>query len=140
MMLDEKRLNQLQKLQSKAVLQIKPGQNTDMLYKSMKILTVRKLVLLEILKLGYRVCNYLLPKPLEQCITTDHNAKSNVKLHGYNTRLKHVPNLPILSNTAYRNSALFDCVKQFQKLPVSLQQEPKYRNFVSKVKQMLSTS
>ena len=136
----ESRLNQLQKLQTKAIAQIKPRQETLVSLKSLRILDVRELILLETLKLGYKVCNGLLPKPLENCIITDHNAKSNAKQHCYDTRLKHVPNLPVVSNTLYKTSALFDHVKQFQKLPVNLQQESKYSNFVKRVKQMLTNS
>ena len=137
-MLDKKWLNQLQKLQNRAVLQIKSGAEVNSMRSSLNILDVKNLILLETLKMGYKVCHHLLPRPLEQCITTDHNSRSNVKQHGYNTRLKHVPNLPIATNSAYRSSSLFDCVKQFQKLPVSLQQEPKYQKYIRRVKQRLN--
>ena len=89
-MLSEQRLNQLQNLQNKAIKQISPNQDPVDGMKSLKILPVKKLIRLETLKLGYKVCNGMLPKPLEICITTDHNSQSTVKQHKYNTRLKHV--------------------------------------------------
>ena len=137
-MITEHRLSQLQKLQNKAIMQIKPKQAIIDSMKVLNILSVKKLIRLETLKLGYKVCNGMLPKPLETSIMTDHNQQSTAKRHNYNTRLKHVPNLPKVTNTIYRNSSLFDCVKQYQKLPVRLQQEAKYAKFVKKVKKMLT--
>ena len=138
-MLSEFRLNQLQKLQNRAIKQIVPEHDVLGSMKLLKILPVKKLIQLELLKLGYKVCNRTLPKPLETCITTDHNSQSTIKQHNYNTRLKHVPNLPNVVNT-YRNSPLFDCVKQYQKLPISLQQETKFNKFVYHVKKLLANS
>ena len=139
-MLSEFRLNQLQKLQNRAIKQIVPEHDVLGSMKLLKILPVKKLIQLELLKLGYKVCNRTLPKPLETCITTDHNSQSTIKQHNYNTRLKHVPNQPNVVNTLYRNSPLFDCVKQYQKLPISLQQETKFNKFVYHVKKLLANS
>ena len=136
-MLSKQRINKLQTLQNRAVKQIVSGDDVIGNMKSLNILPVRKLIRLEVLKLGYKVCNKMLPKPLEICITTDHNMLTTTKQHRYNTRLKHVPNLPAVMNKAYRNSPLFDCVKQYQKLPISLQQEGKYKSFVYHVKKLL---
>ena len=139
-MLSESRLNQLQNLQNRAIKQIVPKQEILSSMKSLKILSVKNLIRLEILKLGYKVCNKMLPKLLEICITTDHNLQSTTKHHNYNTRLKHVPNLPNVVNKLYRTSPLFDCVKQYQKLPISLQQESKFNKFVYQVKKLLANS
>ena len=133
-MLSEQRINKLQNLQNRAIKQIESSDDVVRSMKSLNILPVWKLIRLEILKLGYKVCNEMLPKPLETCITTDHNMLSITKQHKYNTRLKHVPNLPVVMNKLYRNSPLFDCVKQYQKLPISLQQEGKFNRFVYHVK------
>ena len=139
-MLNEQRIKQLQNLQNRAIKQIVPNEDVLHSMKLLNILTVKKLIRLEILKLGYKVCNGMLPKPLEICITTDHNSQSTTKQHKYNTRLKHVPNLPKVMNKLYRNSPLFDCVKQYQKLPISLQQEAKFNKFVYHVKKLLVNS
>ena len=139
-MLTEQRLGQLQKLQNKAIMQIKPKYTITDSMKFLNILSVKKIILLKTLKLGYKLCNGMLPKPLETCIMTDHNSQSIAKQHNYNTRLKHVPNLPNVTNTLYRNSSLFDCVKQYQKLPIRLQQEANYAKFMRNVKRMLANN
>ena len=61
-MLSEQRINKLQALQNRAVKQIASGYDVVDSMKSLNILSVRKLIRLEILKLGYKVCNEMLPK------------------------------------------------------------------------------
>ena len=84
---------------------------------------VQKMIHLELYKLGFKLINNMLPKPLTHALMTDHQASSTVKVHRYETRKKSVLNLPKISNNCYRNSFLFKAVSLYSKLPTDVTQQ-----------------
>ena len=84
-------INQIQAVQDKAVLCIKLGLKPTQAYHKHKILTVDCMIELEMCKLGYRMTNNMLPKPLYCALQMDQHEKSTVKLHRYETRNKPIP-------------------------------------------------
>ena len=136
-MLDAYNLNKLQVLQNKAVSTLNTDLSTDAVYKKHKILRIRSLIKLEEYKLGYKLCHNLLPKPLSDCLLTDHYDKSTKKTHGYNTRHKSTPNLPNVKSHKYRNSLLFSTVQSYMHLPLECKESNILPLFVKRCKTML---
>ena len=136
-MVDTYSLNKLQKLQNKAVSTLFPKLSTDICYSKSKILRVRGLIKLEEYKLGYKLCHNRLPRPLHECLLTDHCEKSTEKQHGYNTRHKSTPNLPQTKTRKYRNSLLFSTIQSYMHLPLDCKGCKTLTLFVRKCKTML---
>ena len=136
-MLDACNLNKLQKLQNKAVSTLYTKLNIDAGFKKSKILRVRSLIKLEEYKLGYKMCHNLLPKPLRECLLTDHYDKTTKKTHGYNTRHKSTPNLPNAKSHKYRNSLLFSTIQSYMHLPLDCKESKTLSSFVKRCKTML---
>ena len=88
-------------MQRAAVSLIDPTMVTDELFQKHKILTFDRLVCLEQLKIGYKLCNNLLPTNYENLIRHDHRGYCTDKKHTYHTRNKHIPNLPLVQNNKY---------------------------------------
>ena len=87
-------LKQIQNQQDKAVKLIDFKHKKGDIYRIHRNLNVHQLTNLELCKLGYRLTNNLLPKPLTNVLLSDHQNKNLGKTHGYNTRHKSIPNLP----------------------------------------------
>ena len=83
------------------------------IHKKHKVLRVEDLIKLEQYKLGYKACNNLLPARLLTCLFTDSKDRTLKKTHGYNTRHKEIPNVPVMSGTKYRNSFMYMCMKEY---------------------------
>ena len=81
-----------------------------------KILPFDTLVRFEQCKLGYKLCNNLLPTKLSKNMTQDHRSHSTVKTHRYPTCSKKIPNLPQITGTKYRSSFLFRAIKEYSDL------------------------
>ena len=75
--------------------------------KETRILPVRKIVNLEQAKLGFKLCNDMLPTTLSKALLTDHTSASIEKKHRYNTGHKKIPNLPPAQTKQYRDSFLY---------------------------------
>ena len=82
-MISNKMLNRLQRIQFECLNYIKKGTSQP---HELKLLSVKQLVQLEHVKLGYRLQNKLLPKKILQIIATDSSNKSLEKTHRYHTR------------------------------------------------------
>ena len=136
-MVDTQNLNKLQKLQNKAVSTLYPKLSTDLCFSKSKILRVKCLIKLEEYKLGYKLCHELLPRPLHECLLTDHCEKSTVKKHSYNTRHKSTPNLPQAKTRKYRNSLLFSTIQSYMHLPLDCKECHTLASFVRKCKTLL---
>ena len=109
----QKRLQSvIAKVQRKAVKLIDPTMGIDDVFTVYKILPFDKLVRLEQCKLGYKLCNNLLPTNLAKNMKQDHRKQSTVKDHRYPTRSKKIPNLPQASDSKYRSSFLFRAIKE----------------------------
>ena len=84
-------INRLTKIQTSCLKYIDP--NSD--FKENKILKIESLIELENSKFGYKLIHGLLPKKIETACMFDHNKTNLNKTHGYHTRHKRIPNVPI---------------------------------------------
>ena len=100
-------LKRIQTIQNNCLRCIKPKMCLSDIHKKHKILRVEDSIKIEQFKLGYRVCNNLLPPKLLTCLLTDSKDKTLRKTHKYNTRRKEIPNVPVMSSTMYRNSYIY---------------------------------
>ena len=98
LMITKKQNKQLTKLQRVTMSLIDTTMETDEIVKKYKILELEKLVRLEQMKIGYKLCHNLLPTKVTDLISHDHMGKSITKEHRYQTRNKYIPNLPPVSN------------------------------------------
>ena len=121
--------------QDKAVKLINYRQKKVDIYRTYRILNVHQLTNSELCKVGYRLTNNLLPKPLTNELLSDQHNKNLGKTHGYNTRCKSIPNLPRANNSRYRNSYLFQAISNYIKLPDSVTKQPTLRSFINRCKQ-----
>ena len=80
--------HKLIKIQNKCVSQINPAVYIADVYSTKHLLNLHQIIRLEQLKLGYKVCNHMLPPHVSKEMLTDQNSKSIVKTHTYETRKK----------------------------------------------------
>ena len=106
-LIKESDLNTLQKIQNKCLRCILQKESIPDILKETRILPVRKIVNLEQAKLGFKLCNNMLPTTLSKALLTDHTSASIEKKHRYNTRHKKIPNLPPAQTKQYRDSFLY---------------------------------
>ena len=78
-------LNKVLSLLNECVKIIASSTNVGNSYKLLKILPLRELILLENYKFGYKVMHHLLPKKIQEIVTTDKNNANLTKVHSYNT-------------------------------------------------------
>ena len=67
-------------------------------YKKEKIFRLQQLITLENNKIGYQMDKDLLPKNVSHLLWTDSRNKTLKKIHGYQTREKHLPKYQRLLN------------------------------------------
>ena len=103
----------IQTIQNTCLRCIEPKLWPEESNKKHKILKVEDLIKLEQYKLGYKACNKLLPTRLLTCLFTDSKDRSLKKSHGYNTRYKEIPNVPVMSSLKYRKSFMYMCMKEY---------------------------
>ena len=78
-MISRKQNKQLTKLQRMAISLIDTTMKTDEIVKKYKILELEKLVKLEQMKIGYKLCHNLLPAKVADLIRHDHTGQSITK-------------------------------------------------------------
>ena len=108
--------------------------------KELCVLPVHKLIKLEQAKLGFKLCNNMLPMRLSEALLTNHTSASIKKQHKYNTRCKQIPNLPSAHSTQYKNSFLCKAISNYSDLPVKLLQIKGLHNFTVECKKYLHTA
>ena len=101
-----------------------------------KIIKVADLINLELCKLGYKLCHDLLPKKLAENMKKDHKHLSIVKTHKYPTRSKKIPNLLQVTSAKYRSSFLYNCIKAYGELDLSIRQSKTLTAFMKACKIM----
>ena len=79
-------------------------------FKRLQILRVMDLIELEQAKLGYKLCNRLLPTVLIRLMMHDYDNSTMVKSHSYQTRQKNIPNRPNTKLNLYRKSFLYQAI------------------------------
>ena len=137
-MMSKSQLDRLQKQQNKCIRLITNEHANVEDYKRLKILDITSLIRLENYKHGYKLNNNLLPIPVAKSCTSDSTHQSIMKQHNYNTRNKHLPNVPKATNKKYRSSFLYQHIKDFQQLPDSIKNDSTtFPSFVRRCKKHL---
>ena len=127
-------LLRVQSVQNKCVEIISGNKNIELNFKSQKILNIKELIKMQEIKVGYRLINKMLPNKISQQMQSDSKRKSLIKTHTYNTRGKKIPNLPKVTKSNYINSYLYQSIKQFMLLPLTLQNMPTLSIFITNYK------
>ena len=138
-MLKECDLKMLQKIQNNSLKCVKPKQSLSDINRELCVLPVHKLIKLEQAKLGFKICNNMLPTRLSEALLTDHMSMSIKKQHKYNAS-KQIPNLPSAHSTQYRNSFLCKAISTYSDLPVKILQIKGLHNFTVECKKYLHTT
>ena len=137
LMLSKKACKNLAQLQRAAVSLINPNMCMKEVFKKYGILKFEKLVQLEQLKIGYKLCNSLLLVSLVAQISYDHKGQSTSKNHRYHTRNKQISNLPLVHNSKYKSSFLFCAVKEYSAINGKIQESKTLNSFARKCKKYL---
>ena len=134
--MSQDQISKLTKIQTKCISYI--DQTCD--FKSLKILKISSIIDLENCKFGYKLINGILSIKIEECCLYDNNRQSLTKTHGYYTRNKKIPNVPIKMNKQYRASFLNKGSQSLLKLPMEIREKPNLRSFTKALKSHLFTS
>ena len=106
-MINQSKLNDLQRVQDNCVKQLDLSMTLPDIYKKHGLLKISQIIKLEQLKLGYKLTHKLLPESLTSQLCTGPDKECLVKQHSYKTRTKDLLNLPLVKNTTYRKSFLY---------------------------------
>ena len=120
-MIKKKLMTGITRLQQKTIRLVDNTMSIDKVFTRYRILPFKQIVRLEQCKLGYKLCNNLLPQNFAKSMKQDHNMQSITKTHKYPTRNKHIPNLPHASVDKYCNSFLYRAIKEYSDLSPTLQ-------------------
>ena len=135
-MLSSGQIIQLCTIQRKCVRMIDSSVPTIEAFKKLQILTVSDMINLEQGKLGYKLCNGLLPSVLTHLMSHDFNNCAIVKNHSYRTRQKDIPNRPNAKLRLYRKSFLYQAIACYSKLDKKLRDSPTLFSFSKKLKKI----
>ena len=105
--------------------------------KTERILTLKEMIYLENVKLGYKLQHGLLPKNVHKLLWTDSKDTTLKKTHHYNTRCKNLPSLPKAMSRFYHNNFQLHCIKKYMTVPVETRNSKTLQIFVQKVKKSL---
>ena len=130
-------INSLQKIQDDCMRSILPKKSVSETYKQLQVLPIKKIIALEKAKMGYKLCNDMLPKKLTETLLTDQNDMSIKKSHKYGTRKKHIPNHPSANSTTYHNSFLYNAISSYSALPSDISKSKTLHCFVASCKKHL---
>ena len=130
-------VNKLIKIQNRCVSQINPAACITEIYSTQHLLNLHQIIRLEQLKLGFKLCNHMLPPCVSKEMLTDQNSKSIVKAHTYETRKKNIPNRPNTRDQLYMRSFLYQAALAYGNLPDKLRSIENYHRFVKECKQHL---
>ena len=136
-MIKKKLMKDITRLQRNAVKLIDKSMPTDKVFTKYHILPFEQLVRLEQCKLGFKLCNNLLPQNLAKSMKYDHNMQIIIKTHKYSTRNKHIPNLPHARVEKYCNSFLYRAIKEYSDLNPTLHNCKTLSTFSHKCKRTL---
>ena len=136
-MLSSGQITQLCTIQRKCVRMIDNSVPISEAFKKLQILTVPDMINLEQSKLGYKLCNGLLPLVLTRLMMHDFNNCTIVKNHSYRTRQKGIQNRPNVKLSLYRNSFLYQAIACYSKLDKKLRDSPTLLSFSKKLKKSM---
>ena len=132
-------INKLIKIQNRCVSQINPASCITDIYRTYHLLNLHQIIRLEQSKLGFKLCNNMLPPRVSKEMLTDQNSKSIVKTHDYETRKKTIPNRPNTRDQLYMSSFLYQAPLAYSKPPSKLRTLENYHRFAKECKQHLLT-
>ena len=134
--LNTEQLLKLTNIQRKCIQYLDPKCD----YKKLKILKLSSIIELENCKFGYKLIHGILPIKIEESCKNDSNKQSLCKTHGYNTRNKKIPNVPINMNKQYRASFLNKGSQSLLKLPMSIREKATLKSFTNALKEYFFNS
>ena len=123
----------LTKIQLNCLKYIDP--NSD--FKENRILKVESLIELENSKFGYKLTHGLLPKKIEAACMFDQNKTNLNKTHGYYTRHKKIPNVPIKMNKQYKASFMNKGSQSLLSIKAEIKNKPNLKSFSYALKEHL---
>ena len=109
-------------------------------FRRLQVLRVMDLIELEQAKLGYKLCNNILPTVLSRLMMHDYNNSTMVKCHSYQTRQKNVPNRPNAKLNLYHKSFLYQSIACYSKLDKEIREAPTLPSFTKQLKKLIINS
>ena len=106
-------------------------------FKRSQVLKVTDLIELEQAKLGYKMCNRLLPTVLIQMMMHYYDNSTMVKSHSYQTRQKNIPNRPNAQLNLYQKSFLYQAIACYSKLDKEIRDAPTLPSFTKQLKKLI---
>ena len=101
------------------------------------MLTIKDMIKLETVKLGYKLQHNLLPKNVHKLLWTDSKERSLQRTHKYATRDKKLPTLPKTRSSSYHRNFQFQCIKEYESIAVEIKNSVTIHSFVKKFKKTL---
>ena len=115
-------------IQRKCLRQIDNSTTVAEVYRKLNILTVGQLIELEQSRMGYKLCNGLLPTAITRILMSDQDSRPMNKTHEYETRQKNVPNRPKVKSRLYMDSFLYKSYPAIVICPRELETHPLYQH------------
>lgn len=98
------------------------------MYEALQLMNVRQCLVLNTLKLVFKIKNGLVPGYISDRVTT------NVTIHNFNLRNKSDFRLPLYKKTCTQRMFLYDGLKRFNELPKQLKNELNETKFINELK------
>ena len=136
-MIKQETIIKLQKILNSSFGLITGQAPTPKNFKKERMLRLHDLIKLENKKLGYQLDKNLLPQNLHKLLWTDSKNRSLQKPHQYNTRDKHLTNLPKVNTASYQCGFQFQSIKDYEATPVEIRQSSTLGSFVRRLKMQL---
>ena len=130
-------LNSLQKTLNTCFTLITNLPPTPNNYKHERILRLQQLLTLENSKMGYQMDKDLLPKNVSHLLWTDSRNRTLKKVHGYQTREKHLPKIPKVTKSKYHHGFQLACLRSYGKISLEIRNSPTLSIFMKKLKEQL---
>ena len=136
-MLTKGQITELTGIQRKCLRQIDNSTTVVEVYRKLNILTVGQLIELEQSRMGYKLCNGLLPTAITQILMSDQDSRPMNKTHEYETRQKNVPNRPKVKSRLYMDSFLYKSISSYSNLSQRIRDAPSLSTFTRLAKSKL---
>ena len=138
-MCSKEQINRIRSVQIKALKFLRPSDSFVTSCKSLGILPVETLIELELLKIGYKLHNGLLPANVNKCLREDSNRNSLIRKHKYPTRSKADLYVPVYQKALYSGSFLVRSISLYSKLSHDLKSSINLFSFAARCKKDLMT-
>ena len=120
-MISKKDLNLIAKTQTKCISIIngEKAPSNQMMYKELQLVRFEDMIRTELIKLGFKITNKILPNPLIMAFEQDGRKKN----HPYNTRNKSLPNIQKHTTSLYNTSFMCKALTEYSKALAMLKQK-----------------